>query len=206
MTVSINVDAQQMGAAQKILEQMGRQANPIIARVLNRAITGVRTDITKNVRSVYNVKAQKVRRAVSLDRASKQKLQARADIRSERISLLHFGARPSSASARAPRGGVSVHVKTGRYRIPGTFIPRLPGGGTGVFWRVPGRHMSLRLTAGRSPSKHTQAIEKLTGPSVPQMAENDNVLQGVQQGAVERVQKNLNHEIDRYLERKGLRK
>lgn len=205
MTVSINVDAQQMGAAQKILEQMGRQANPIIARVLNRAITGVRTDITKNVRSVYNVKAQKVRRSISLDRASKQKLFARADIRSERISLLHFGARPSSASARAPRGGVSVHVKAARQRIPGTFIPSLPGGGTGVFWRVPGRHTTKRLTGGRSPSKHTQAIQKLTGPSVPQMAENNNVLQGVQQGAVDRVQKNLNHEIDRYLLRKGLR-
>lgn len=189
--INIQIDAQQLKQARHMLQGLGSRAAPMLAKSLNRSLRGVRTDASKETRKVYNVKAGRVRKSFSLQLASRGNLQGRAVSKGERISLLHFGARPRSPEGRRPKIGVSVRVMEGRKKIPGSFVARMPGGGIGVFRRKQG--------AGRLP------IRKLTGPSVPHMLDHDNVQPALEQGAWDRFRNTLEHELDFYLQKKGLR-
>jgi len=187
--MQINIDGTELVSAQKILETFGSAARPLIAKSLNRANRGTRTDASKNVRQEYNVKARRVKGSFTMQSASRRNLTAAARSSGEPISLHHFSPSPSQPGRR-PRTGVSVKVAKSRKKITGSFLARMPNGGLGVFKR-----------SGRS----RLPIQKLRGPSVPQMLDHDNVLPEIESGAEDRFSKTLDQEIDHFLRKKGLR-
>ena len=189
--INIQIDATQLRDARHVLQTLGDRARPLLAKSLNRALRGVRTDASRESRTVYNVKAKQVRSSFVLQQAGKTNLTASARSRGQPISLRHFGARPRTPEARTPKRGVSVKVMGSRKTIPGSFMARMPGGGIGVFRRKQG--------AGRLP------IRRLAGPSVPQMLDHEDVQPQLESGAWQRFEKTLDHEIDHYLRKKGLR-
>lgn len=185
----VKIDATDLVSAQKVLESFGDAARPMVAKALNRATRGIRTDASKMTRQEYNVKARQIRGSFSVRPATRSSLSAAAVSKGGAISLRHFNPLPSKPGRR-PRDGVSVKVTRTRKKIPGSFVARMPNGSLGVFQRK-----------GRS----RLPIKKLYGPSVPQMLDHDNVLPDLQDGATLRFNKNLDHEIDYFLKRKGLR-
>lgn len=184
--VDISIDTQSLRNASRLLESMGDRARPLISKSLNRAGRGVVTDASRGVRQEYNVKARPIRESFSVHQASRTQLSVRVASTGSPISLYHFGPRPRQPGRR-PKRGVSVKVTDVRKKIPGSFIANV-GSTRGVFQRK-----------GRS----RLPILKLTGPSVPQML--NEVSSDLQQGAEERFSKNLDHEIERNLRRRGLR-
>jgi hypothetical protein len=185
----VEIDATELVSAQKILENFGDAARPIIAKAINRATRGIRTDAARQARSEYNIRARQVRGSFVVTPAKKNRLYAAAVSKGGAISLRHFNPQPSNPGRR-PKAGVSVKVSRTRKKIPGSFVARMPNGTLGVFQR-----------SGRS----RLPIKKLYGPSVPQMLDHDNVLPKLQDGATSRFNKNLDHEIDYFLKQKGLR-
>lgn len=89
-----------------------------IARALNRAAEGVRTDASREIRGTYRVKKATVDKAFSTQRATAESLVAIVTVRGRPLSLAGFGARQT-------RKGVTVNVKGTRKLIPGAFIQRL---------------------------------------------------------------------------------
>lgn len=185
----LKIDTSEIVQAQKILESFGDAARPLIAKSLNRSTRGVRTDASRAARQRYNIRAKDVRSSFTIAPASRQSLFAAAVASGSALSLRRFNPRPATPGRR-PRIGVSVKVTQTRYKIPGAFVAKMPNGGIGVF---------QRKDRARLP------IKKLYGPSVPQMLSHDRVLPEIESGAAERFNKTLDHEIDFYLRKKGLR-
>jgi len=189
--IEIRLDASDLHKARQVLEGLGRKTPPLVARALTRSARGVVTDASRETRKVYNVRSMDVRKSFSVVPANRSNLTASASSGGQRISLLHFGARPRKPGGRRPKRGVSVNVMSGRKTIPGSFVARMPNGGIGVFRRKQG--------AGRLP------IRKLTGPSVPHMLDHEDVQPNLEAGIGERFNTTLDHELDRYFKKKGLR-
>lgn len=188
--LDIQIDGTELQQARSVLEAFGRQGRNLVARSLNRAGRGIPTDASREARKEYNVKAREVKGTFSLFRANSNQLQAGASSKGGPLSLIHFGARPRKPGTRRPKRGVSVQVMGSRAVIPKTFVAQMPGGGTGVFWRR---------------GKTRLPIDKRLGPSVPQMLDHENVQPDLEEGVRNRFLKTLDHEVDHFLAKKGLR-
>ncbi len=179
--MNLNIDTDGLKNAQLFFEVFGDKAKGALSRSINRTIQGVRTDSVKNVRENYNVKAASVRKGFSFKKANRRNSNASALIRGSRISLREFGARPNSLRSR-PKVGLSVRVGRQRKTIRGSFFSK-------------GKHVFRRSEKTRLP------IEKLLGPSIPQMMNNIDVVSNVEKSAVERFEKNFKHEMSREIQR-----
>jgi len=207
--MKINIESKDLERAQKVLESLGDKAKPILAKSINRALQGIPKDTSMQARKTYNVKSTQIKGSFTIERAKKNRLSGFANAKGGPISLYHFGARPRKPGPPWPKQGVSVKV-INRKKIPGAFIGDQAAGGDptsklranyAVFQRKTGRYMRTRT----GKTKHSQYIKKLHGPSVPQMVDNKDVVDVAEEGAQERFNKTLDHEIDYTLSKLGLR-
>ena len=175
--------------AEGFIKAFGHAGKAGTARALNRAAQGVKTDAARETRKEYKIKARDIRDSLRISRATPNKLQAMALGSGNRIPLVKFGARPAQPGGRRPAKGISVHVKS-RKVLKGSFVARTGSGHVGVFTRK---------------GKASLPIEQKFGPAVPEMIGNPDVLERMTQGAKERFEKNLDHEINRSLEKLGVR-
>ena len=138
------------------LPELSRVFDPsLIDKATNSAIgktaRKTRTFISKNVRQEYTVKAGDIRKSVGTRIRRPSRTSAALDYKGSTISLRRFGARKRQVNGRP---GVSVAVKKGQRKV-------VKGGfshGNGPIFK--------RIGRSRLP------IEKLFGPSVPQMVSN----------------------------------
>jgi len=189
----MRIELDQNFAARKIktfLKSFGKPAEVAVARSLNRAIQGVRTDSAVEVRKEYNVKATPVKKSFRMERAGLGALEAAAVASGRRIPLVDFGARPKQPGGRKPVDGVSVQVKKERKVLKHSFLARLKSGHVGVFQR----EGDARLP-----------INQKFGPSIPEMIGNQEVVDRIQANAEQRFSKTLDHEIDFALQKLGAR-
>ncbi len=170
---------------------------------------GIMTDATRNIPKHYGIKPKQIRERTKssfsiLAEGGSHKLTAM--VRGNRVSLSHFGVRPSRPGVRRPKKGVSVQVGTTRKRIAHSFIATMPTGHRGVFQRkslVRGKVGGSIF--GRRGDPNLEKIHELKGPATPQMMANKDVAEAISDGAANRFTKNLDHEIDRMLKGFGVR-
>jgi len=130
-----------------------------LQRALQLAATKTRTRISREVRQSYNIKAGDIGRAVRLTRIPGGRLLIYIG---KAIGLDHFGARGKNVkTAHGRRRGVTVQIRKDRARklVSGGFV-----GGKGKF-------IFKRAGESRMP------IERLYGPSIPQMVSNNAVIE-----------------------------
>lgn len=182
--ISITLRGDDVEKARRVLGHLGDKARPAIVRAVNRAVQGVTTDAGQMARQAYNVRSGDVKQSFSLTRASVSNLFGAAVSKGRVLSLRSFSPSPSPGKRR-PSVGLSVVVKrsTGRAKIAGTFWGQMPSRDVASVFR--------RLGKDRLP------IEKLFGPSVPQMLGNQNVIERIQAKAADRFGANLDHEVNR---------
>lgn len=180
-----DLDAGVFARAARVLEQMGDVMRPAISRALNRTAHALPTEVTRLVRRDYHVPAGRVRRTFSVRTASPQSLEATVRSNGRPIGLYHF-------SARKGADGVTAAVMRGRKPVAdGSFIAKMRSGHVGVWMR-------------RSDGK----LFELFGPGVPQMvatlADRDgaDLFDAVLE---KRFNQRLGHEVNRTLEKLGVR-
>lgn len=203
--IAINLNTGTLETAERFLKAFGGLAVPGIQRAMNRALAGVRTDAVRAVREVYNVKADPVRKSFTLHKAGQGgsahggmhggRLSASAVSHGRRISLMEFGPRPqTSGRKRMPKVGASVMIQKGvRKTISGAFV------GTSTKGK---RRLYIRHKKNRLP------IRPLYGPSVPQMIGamgHPDIYSTIRKNAEARYEKNFEHEMNRLLEKLGVR-
>ena len=169
----------------------GVKAKGAVGRAATRTVRGVRTDGTRLIRSEYNVKAGAVRRAFTIQRATRNNLEAVARVRGHRLSLIHFSPRPGKPGMRKPPVGVSVRVKRQRKAIPGSFVARMQKNSAAAVFTRKGK--------ARFP------VKKLYSLAVPEMLDREDFQEEIQDGANSRFEKNLTHEVNRMLAKEGAR-
>jgi hypothetical protein len=192
----VRIKSDELTRAVELIETFGKPARRAAARALNRAAAGVRTDMSREARKEYNVRATTVRSSVYIKKARPTgSVYTTVQSTGFRTSLYEFGALPRAPRPKnPPKVGASVKVKkqTGRVRVAGSFVADMPVRGRGLYSRL-----------GHKSSENK--VFKLYGLSVPQMLSNQAVSDRICEGAEERFSKNFDHEVARMFEEMGLR-
>ncbi|EGG33445.1 phage tail protein [Paenibacillus sp. HGF5] len=180
----ITIDADKLKEVEKRLSQYPKQAPVVLSRALNRTATNVKSNASKKAREIYRIKAQDVNKSFKINRASRNNLGASVVSTGGSIGLEKFKTNAREPSAKKPRSFKAAVKKQGSLRtILRGFVANISG--VKVFQRT---------------SKKRLPIQRLFGPPVPQMVDNPEVRQFINQQAVETFEKRLDHEIKRVME------
>lgn len=185
--------------AAHIIETLGNEGRKAVARALNRANAGTKTDAARIVRTRYNIKAGIIKKSFQIGRrANSKSLMASTRSTGSRTPLVIFGASPKRPGGKKPRGGVSVKVGNTRKRVPGSFVAKMKNGHVGVFQRS-GDY-------GRNKNGELERIEELHTLAIPQAIEWEEKAHGkISDLGAARFDKRLDHEMVRALEKMGAR-
>ncbi len=134
------------------VDEIIARTNPkLYTKTLNRSINEIgrkiTTEMTRDVRKKYNIKAKDLKKYIKIKRSSYSNLEYSIDVSSKTRNIKHFGAK-----ALSKRGQVSVKIRKDKRRsvITPAFIAKKSGA---VLTRVKG----------------TQKIKSVHTLSVPQM-------------------------------------
>lgn len=203
--VSIQLDERDVNAVVKALQGIKGGARTAIMRAVNRALTGVKTDMAKETTKILNITQKRVKKDISVRKASKQNLSGRVDSAGKPINLMQF-------KAKQKKKGVSVKVlkQGGRKTIPGAFIFVGKNQNELVGWRkktgssaqyIGTKKKDPSMEYGALPKKYRLPIEGLSGPRIQDITGRDDVMKKIEVGAGERLEKELAHQVQRILDK-----
>lgn len=200
MTIQIIVDDVAIRDVERRLNQFADKAPNAIARALNRSVSNVRANITKEVRNDYHIKAGDVRKTLKDFKANRNKLVASVKSSGGVIGLDHFKVSPKTVNPNRKSQLKIATKKDGVKQILGAFIADVNG--VKVFNRT--GEEKVRATKGRyanRPNVKREPIARKFGPSVPQMLGNEEVANRIKQKSHETYENRLTHEIEYILSR-----
>lgn len=142
----------------------------------NRALNTVKTELARGVPKKYDTKQKTIR-----DRTRVNKNTGEVSVTGSPIRLFKFRVTPTSPRRQL----VTASVKRASKSLPNAFVQRMGNGTTGVFERV---------------GKSRYPIRQLYTVSAPQMAGNEEVLEGAMERASIVFDERLSHEIGRLLD------
>lgn len=184
MRLVVDIDKKNIQDVENRLGFFYKQAPNAISRALNRAATNVNSNIKKEVRNEYNIKAGDINETLSVTKASKMSLVAQVKSSGALIPLDKFKVSPKTVNPKR-KGQIKIGVKKdGLKTVMGAFVADING--KKVFQRE---------------SKSRLPIKKLFGPSVPQMLGNEEIRVEIERQGQETFENRLDHEINRILDR-----
>lgn len=183
----IYISADQIREVEIRLGNLKEKVPSALQRALNRAASNVKTNLVKQATEQYTIKAKDVRETIKIYNANTQNIMAVVESKGRRIPLINFNVRPRNYSPKAPPKVLQVEVKRdGLKSLHGAFI------NTGKSGK---QHVLKRTGESRYP------IHIKYGPSVPEMLGNKNIKEYVEQEAYKMLDKRIEHEINRLIER-----
>lgn len=179
MGFKIDFDGNALLQAQKMLKNIPGGMETATARAINRALQGARAVTVKAIRERYTVRATDIRETLRIKKATKSDLEGSLTSRGTKLDInaSHFKVRPrTDTTGNRQRKVVAELIKGSPFEVQRGFIYN-----TQVFRR-----------AGRA----RLPIAKQVGPAVPQMLEQDDVLQRATEAISERFRERLEHETE----------
>ncbi len=174
--IDVEIDSRQFEDIIRALEAFSpNNVSAHISSAINRTAQHARKVGDTEIRGVYTIKKRDITRRVTIERASKGNLQAVIRV-------------------KGPEENVSVYKSS--LRKKGVFVSIKRGGGTMVprsFDKQKQKNFFAREGAARLP------IRPLFGPSVPQLWENEVVMENLQEETMEMYQRRLRHELERLM-------
>lgn len=175
---------------QALLDAIYKGGTGVLTRAINRTLTGVRTDVTTEITNAVNLTKSFVQkqtgkvsqRTFSINKASTNQLRPSGSIqtRGANVPLLQYSnQRKPGATVRSI--SVMVQKSRGRHRLHHAFVATMPSGHRGIFAPIPGQ--------GRR-------IKELYSSRVPDVLSNKETFDVVMSKAQERLDKNLQSQID----------
>ncbi|HEB83733.1 MAG TPA: hypothetical protein ENI92_01895 [Bacteroidetes bacterium] len=199
-TLTMKVSQADLDAVRALLDGL-RTDGGIKAHVLavNKTLTGVRTDATDEVYQRLNLTKTRIRRDMTVSRATYANPAGRLVARGKPVGLISF------SGTRQIKKGVSVLVRRGGKRtvLKHAFIATAKNA-KNVFWREwTGPRQPVRPTFryARLPKIYRHPIHRLTGPRIEDILADLEVLGNVQEKGWARYRKNIDHEVQRVLDR-----
>ena len=185
----IEVDARGIEQAQELLKDIPGATKKAVSTALRKSLRNAKKEAVKKVRERYTI-----RKAGYVSRTIKMKVENMTGILSSKgpvNDLSYFKTNPKTVPKRRPPKGKYLYsqvVKGQGGTIAHAFLARMKSGHVGVFQR-----------AGHGASNASLPISKLAGPSTPQMLGSPSVTEFIAKKMLERMDKNLEHEIDAFL-------
>ena len=190
----VEVDARGIEQAQELLKDIPGASKKAVSTALRKSLRNAKKEAVKKVRELYTI-----RKAGYVSRTIKMKVENMTGILSSKgpvNDLSYFKTNPKTVPKRRPPKGKYLYsqvVKGQGGTIAHAFLAKMKSGHVGVFQR-----------AGLGANNASLPISKLSGPSTPQMLGSPSVTEFVAKKMLERMDKNLEHEIDAFL--KGYRR
>lgn len=182
--MSVKVEADGLEKAAKLLEGVPGGIEDAYRLSLNRALTAGRSAAVKEARARYTVGAKDVRQTMTLDRATKSKLDAQLISRGARLKLSAYAHKPSNDTTGSNRKPVRVTMQKGKtFTVEKGFVHKKQ-----IFARV---------------GETSYPVEMQFGKAIPRILDDDQVVEKIEQTMHETVEKRLDHEALRILEKKG---
>lgn len=181
MVLKFTFDENTLQHARVMLKGLPGGYEKALARSINRALDGMRSDAVKLTRESFTVKARPLRDSITLRKAMPKDLNGEFASRGSRIGLAQFSVRPRSDTTGRRRRRVVAEVRKGESsEVQNGFV-----------WN---RSVFRRRGKARLP------IERQTGPAAPEMMEDTVVLDELTDAANDRLEKRLRHETRALLE------
>lgn len=158
------------------LKNSDKQLEKALYFAKNRALNTVKTELAKGVPKKYDTKQKTIR-----DRTRVNKDAGELSVTGSPIRLFKFRVTPTSPKRQL----VTASVKRASKSLPNAFVQQMRNGTIGVFERV---------------GKSRYPIRQLYSVSAPQMAGNEEVLEGAMERASIVFDERLSHEIGRLLD------
>lgn len=158
------------------LKNADKQLEKALYFAKNRALNTVKTELARGVPKRYDTKQKTIR-----DRTRVNKNTGEVSVTGSPIRLFKFRVTPTSPRKQL----VTASVKRASKSLPNAFVQQMRNGTIGVFERV---------------GKSKYPIRQLYSVSAPQMAGNEEVLEGAMERASIVFDERLSHEIGRLLD------
>lgn len=158
------------------LKNSDKQLEKALYFAKNRALNTVKTELARGVPKKYDTKQKTIR-----DRTRVNKNTGEVSVKGSPIRLFKFRVTPTSPRRQL----VTASVKRASKSLPNAFVQQMRNGTIGVFERV---------------GKSRYPIRQLYTVSAPQMAGNEEVLEGAMERASIVFDERLSHEIGRLLD------
>lgn len=158
------------------LKNSDKQLEKALYFAKNRALNTVKTELARGVPKRYDTKQKTIR-----DRTRVNKNTGEVSVTGSPIRLFKFRVTPTSPRKQL----VTASVKRASKSLPNAFVQQMRNGTIGVFERV---------------GKSRYPIRQLYTVSAPQMAGNEEVLEGAIERASIVFDERLSHEIGRLLD------
>lgn len=158
------------------LKNSDKQLEKALYFAKNRALNTVKTELARGVPKKYDTKQKTIR-----DRTRVNKNTGEVSVTGSPIRLFKFRVTPTSPRKQL----VTASVKRASKSLPNAFVQQMRNGSIGVFERV---------------GKNRYPIRQLYSVSAPQMAGNEEVLEGAMERASIVFDERLSHEIGRLLD------
>lgn len=182
MSVRIVIDDAALRDVQQKLGTIAHKAPNVIANSLNRSISNMNANITKEVRKDYHVKAGDIKSSLNSVRASPNKLTAQVTSKGKLMGLDKFKVSPKTVNPKRKSQLKIAVKKDGVKQIMGAFVANIHG--TKIFKREGTKRLP---------------VARLMGPSIPQMIGNEETVELIELKAWVAYQKNLNHYVSHLL-------
>lgn len=188
LSVQIRHDTREV---ERLLSGLGRDANKVITRALNRTLSSVNTVATRAIAKDMGVAQKVIKPSLYTRRASFHNRRAELVATGRRIPLIAFRAKETKTR------GVTYAGQDGRRQsIQSAFFATMESGHKGVFKRQGAKRTMKR---GRYAGKLRQPIVELHGPSVPYVMLQRRVQAAMDGVAREKWVQNVQHELRYYL-------
>ena len=186
----INIDAKELfKVSQALGTNLKKQVPGVINRVLNRSATAARTAASRAVRDNYHVTVKNARATMKISKGTQSRLGAFVLSKGQLVPLDKYKVKPGTVRpGRRTLRKVAVSKGKTPTAIKGAFMAEVSG--AKLFERV---------------GKKRLPISRLMGPAIPQLVDNDDVIEVVDKVVMETYAKRMDFEIGRALN-KGARK
>lgn len=182
----ISVSAENLKAIQKALSGTPKKVNQVLSRAVNRAVTNVKSNISKKVREQYVVKASDVKDSLHITKATVGYPVAVVKSTGKKLNLTKFRISPIEPRPTSPpKNGYRVEVKKseGLKTVPRGFLAYTKNS-LGFFQRTGSSRMP---------------IKRLMGPSIPEMIGHEDTIEYIESEARSMLNKRIEHELERVL-------
>lgn len=198
--ITMKIDAGQSRISSSVLKKLGKNTDKVLADATNRALAGMRTDGTKLIVKESGIVRKKVFSAFTIIKASSsgQTHNARVEITGSPIGLAKFKykfKKPKKSKKGEHSGSLSVILGQKTITFHHAFVATMKSGHVGIFERQRG----VLTSSGR------EKLQELFGPSIPQFAGRKHIADTVQSKAQERFSARFNQQMERWLNKTGVR-
>jgi hypothetical protein len=188
--VTVNVK----DAVSRITAELGPISNDnrnlAVARAINWTIARSKTQLTREIRKVYDIPLKYINEQISVKKADRLTLTGMIKAKGRPLPLIAFRARQTAK-------GVSVITPKGRKLIPGVFMSIMPTGKKGVFVR--GKYQSGNISRRKhrvKPTGNDLPIMELKGVSIPKTLANKKIVENMTKSMEMLFPQRLAHELE----------